>query len=117
MKKKMNIIGYFTTPIKVVEGEMSCMQDISSYALDVKDLLNEKVSPELSDKLNEMLLGFNEDVQLEMVENMLSFICANVLHTTGCYSVDTALEMCYKWIGDEKGIATKGFGKLINRLI
>ena len=61
----MNIIGYFTTPIKVVEGEMSCMQDISSYALDVKDLLNEKVSPE----------------------------------------------------GDEKGIATKGFGKLINRLI
>ena len=49
----MNIIGYFTTPIKVVEGEMSCMQDISSYALDVKDLLNEKVSPELSDKLNE----------------------------------------------------------------
>ena len=80
-------------------------------------LLNEKVSPELSDKLNEMLLGFNEDVQLEMVENMLSFICANVLHTTGCYSVDTALEMCYKWIGDEKGIATKGFGKLINRLI
>ena len=28
----MNIIGYFTTPIKVVEGEMSCMQDISSYA-------------------------------------------------------------------------------------
>ena len=88
----MNIIGYFTTPIKVVEGEMSCMQDISSYALDVK-------------------------VQLEMVENMLSFICANVLHTTGCYSVDTALEMCYKWIGDEKGIATKGFGKLINRLI
>ena len=71
MKKKMNIIGYFTTPIKVVEGDLSCMQDISSYALDVKDLLNEKVSPELSDKLNEMLLGFNEDVQLEMVENML----------------------------------------------
>ena len=33
----MNIIGYFTTPIKVVEGEMSCMQDISSYALDVKE--------------------------------------------------------------------------------
>ena len=68
----MNIIGYFTTPIKVVEGEMSCMQDISSYALDVKDLLDQQVSPELSDKLNEMLLGFNEDVQLEMVENMLS---------------------------------------------
>ena len=64
MKKKMNIIGYFTTPIKVIEGDLSCMQDISSYALDVKDLLN-----------------------------------------------------CYKWIGDEKGIATKGFGKLINRLI
>ena len=85
--------------------------------VDVKDLLDQQVSPELSDKLNEMLLGFNEDVQLEMVENMLSFICANVLHTTGCYSVDTALEMCYKWIGDEKGIATKGFGKLINRLI
>ena len=113
----MNIIGYFTTPIKVVEGDLSCMQDISSYALDVKDLLNEKVSPELSDKLNEMLLGFNEDVQLEMVENMLSFICANVLHTTGCFSVDTALEMCYKWIGEEKGMVTNGFGRLMNRLI
>ena len=117
MKKKMNIIGYFTTPIKVIEGDLSCMQDISSYALDVKDLLNEKVSPELSDKLNEMLLGFNEDVQLEMVENMLSFICANVLHTTGGYSVDTALEMCYKWIGDEKGIATKGFARLLNKIV
>ena len=117
MKKRMEILGYFKVPVKVVEGDMSCMQDINTYTLDVMDLLNEKVSPELSEKLNEMLLGFNEDVQLEMVENMLSFICANVLHTTGCYSVDTALEMCYKWIGDEKGIATKGFAKLLNRIV
>ena len=113
----MNIIGYFTVPIKVIEGEMSCDQDIDSYALNVKDLLDQQVSQELSEKLTEMLLGFNEDVQLEMVENMLSFICANVLHTTGCYSVDTALEMCYKWIGDEKGIATKGFAKLLNKIV
>ena len=75
------------------------------------------MSQELSEKLTEMLLGFNEDVQLEMVENMLSFICAKVLHTTGCYSVDTALELCYKWIGEERGIATSGFGKLMNKLI
>ena len=105
MKKRMEILGYFKVPVKVVEGDMSCMQDINTYTLDVMDLLNE------------MLLGFNEDVQLEMVENMLSFICANVLHTTGCYSVDTALELCYKWIGDEKGIATKGFAKLLNRIV
>ena len=26
MRKKMNIIGYFTVPIKVIEGEMSCDQ-------------------------------------------------------------------------------------------
>ena len=51
----MNIIGYFTTPIKVIEGDLSCMQDISSYALDVKDLLNEKVSPELSDKATRLI--------------------------------------------------------------
>ena len=113
----MNIIGYFTVPIKVIEGEMSCDQDIDSYALNVKDLLDQQVSQELSEKLTEMLLGFNEDVQLEMVENMLSFICAKVLHTTGCYSVDTALELCYKWIGEELGIATSGFGKLMNKLI
>lgn len=30
MRKKMNIIGYFTVPIKVIEGEMSCDQDIDS---------------------------------------------------------------------------------------
>ena len=113
----MNIIGYFTVPIKVIEGEISCDQDIDSYALNVKDLLDQQVSQELSEKLTEMLLGFNEDVQLEMVENMLSFICAKVLHTTGCYSVDTALELCYKWIGEELGIATSGFGKLMNKLI
>ena len=113
----MNIIGYFTVPIKVIEGEMSCMLDIDEYALDVKELLDQQVSPELSEKLTEMLLGFNEDVQLEMVESMLSFICARVLHTTGCYSVDTALEMCYKWIGEEQGMVTTGFGKLMNRLI
>ena len=92
----MNIIGYFTVPIKVIEGEMSCDQDIDSYALNVKDLLDQQVSQELSEKLTEMLLGFNEDVQLEM---------------------DTALELCYKWIGEELGIATSGFGKLMNKLI
>ena len=71
----MNIIGYFTVPIKVIEGEISCDQDIDSYALDVKDLLDRQVSQE------------------------------------------PALEMCYKWIGEEQGMVTTGFGKLMNRLI
>ena len=69
----MNIIGYFTVPIKVIEGEMSCDQDIDSYALNVKDLLDQQVSQELSEKLTEMLLGFNESTSIAKILSAIMF--------------------------------------------
>ena len=89
--------------LKVYEQDLTYQFGVDSTAQYVMECLEDKVSPELLDILNAMLLGFNDDMQLEIADDLLDFAYGQVVHTTGCPSADAVLNACYTWIAEEKG--------------
>ena len=106
MKKKQKKIKFESLEMvfKTIEQDLTDQFSIDSTAQFVMDGLEDRVSPELLELLNAMLLGFNDDMQLEIADDLLDFVCMHVIHTTGCLSADAVLEACYKWIAEEMGI-------------
>ena len=90
-------------PLKVYEQDLTHQFGVDGTAQYVMECLEDKVSPKLLDVLNAMLLGFNDDMQLEIADDLLDFAYGQVVHTTGCPSADAVLNACYTWIAEEKG--------------
>ena len=89
--------------LKVYEQDLTYQFGVDGTAQYVMECLEDKVSPKLLDLLNAMLLGFNDDMQLEIADDLLDFAYGQVVHTTGCPSADAVLNACYTWIAEEKG--------------
>ena len=89
--------------LRVFEQDLTYQFSVDGIAQDVMECLEDKVSPALLDTLNAMLLGFNDDMQLEIADNLLDFAHGHVVHTTGCWSADAVLKSCYEWIAEEQG--------------
>ena len=89
--------------LKVYEQDLTTQFSVDGTAQYVMECLEDKVSPKLLDVLNAMLLGFNDDMQLEIADDLLDFAYGQVVHTTGCPSADAVLNACYTWIAEEKG--------------
>ena len=98
--------------LEVIEQDLRQEQRVDGTAMKVMESLEDKVSTELFEMLKTVLLGFSEPMQLEIADDLLDFACQQVMHTTGCISVDVALGSCYKWIAEEKGIMIN-YDKLI----
>ena len=101
-KKKIKTVSLEKTT-KVIEQDLTYQFCVDGIAQDVMECLEDKVSPELLEVLNAMLLGFNDDMQLEIADDLLDFAYGQVVHTTGCPSADAVLNACYTWIAEEKG--------------
>ena len=89
--------------IKAYEQDLTYQFSVDGTAQYVMECLEDKVSPALLDTLNAMLLGFNDDMQLEIADDLLDFAYGQMVHTTGCPSADAVLYACYTWIAEEKG--------------
>ena len=89
--------------LKIHEQDLTNKMYVESTAEFVMDGLLGRVSPELLDLMNTMLLGFNDDMQLEIADDLFDFVTRQEIHTTGCLSADAVLAACYKCIADEKG--------------
>ncbi len=103
MAKRKIKIESIETSIKVIEQDLRDGYSIDGTSKIIMDCLEDKVSPDLLELLKQMLLGFNDDMQLEIADNLLDFAHGHVVHTTGCPSADAVLAACYKWIAEEKG--------------
>ena len=90
--------------LKVYEQDLTYQFGVDGTAQYVMECLEDKVSPKLLDVLNAMLLGFNDDMQLEIADDLLDFAYGQMVHTTGCPSADAVLYACYTWIAEEKGV-------------
>ena len=90
--------------IKVIEQDLRDGYSIDGTSKIIMDCLEDKVSPDLLELLKQMLLGFNDDMQLEIADNLLDFANGHVVHTTGCPSADAVLEACYMWIAEDQSI-------------
>lgn len=123
IKKKASRVGYKamkkrnqnrTRNMMVISQDLSDAFSIDPDAVYLMELVEGKVSPELLELLNSMLLGFCEDIQFEMANDLLDFANHHIIHKTGCLSVDSILGACYIWIAEEQGIDKEEILKLIS---
>lgn len=104
MKKEFISIESLDKPVTVIKQDLANQYGVDVTAFNVMDVLQEKVSPELWDLLYQMLLPFADSMQLEIADDLLDFAHGYVIHTTGCPSADAVLEVCYRWIAEERGL-------------
>ena len=100
----MNLANNLAADSRVIDQNLKGEYNYDSTALRVIENLEDRVSVQLYDMIRDMLLGFEEGMQLEIADNLLDFTVMHVIHTTGCPSADYILEACYRWIAEEQGI-------------
>ena len=103
-KKKFSLSDCLTQEVEVIDQDLSYEHSIEDVAMSIMEIVEKKVSPELFYMLKDMLLGFDDAMQLEIADDLLDFAHGHVIHTTGCPSADYVLDMCYAYIADEHGI-------------
>lgn len=100
----MNLANNLAADSRVIDQNLKGEYNYDSTALRVIENLEDRVSIQLYDMIRDMLLGFDDGMQLEIADNLLDFTVMHVIHTTGCPSADYILEACYRWIAEEQGI-------------
>ena len=103
-KRIMTLANSLAADSRVIDRDLKNEYNFDSTALMVLGNLEDRVSIELYDMIRDMLLGFEESMQLEIADDLLDFTVMHVIHTTGCPSADYILEACYRWIAEEQGI-------------
>lgn len=107
------------TPLElteVIEQDLAPQFGIDVEVFQVLQCMADKISPELWNLLYAMLLPFDCDMQMEMADDLLDFICQHVIHTTGCPSADLTLKACYTWIAEEQGFEEKEIKNILNKV-
>lgn len=104
MTRKKLLVEKMNRRVKVINQDLRDEYGIDSAALGVMECLEDKVSQTLLELLKIQLLGFGDDMQLEIADDLLDFAYGHVIHSTGCPSADMVLENCYTWIAAEHGI-------------
>ena len=87
----------------VYEQDLRLHQPVDGLATRIMGRMEGKVSDELLELINQMLLGFTEGMQVEIANDLLIFTGSRIVQTTGCVSADAVLKSCYEWIAAEKG--------------
>ena len=103
-KRIMRLANTLAAESRLIDRDLKNEYNFDSTALIVIENLEGRVSVELYNMIRDMMLGFEEGMQLEIADNLLDFAVMHVIHTTGCPSADYVLEACYRWIAEEQGI-------------
>ena len=103
-KRIINFADCLAAESRVIDQNLKGDYTYDSTALRVIENLEDRVSIQLYDMIRDMLLGFEDGMQLEIADNLLDFVTMHVIHTTGCPSADFILEACYILIAEEQGI-------------
>ena len=103
-KSIINFADRLAADCRVIDQNLKGEYNHDGTAMSVIENLEDRVSVALYDMIRDMLLGFEEGMQLEIADNLLDFTVKHVIHTTGCPSADYILEACYRWIAEEQGI-------------
>ena len=112
-RKKTVFVGTLTDLVKYIDHDLNDEFGVDCVAFEVMECLKDKVSSELWDTLFNLLLGFDAEMQIELADDLLDFVCNHTVHTTGCMSADAVLKTCYKWIAEEQGFAKEDIERII----
>ena len=100
----MRLANNLAADCRVIDQNLKGEYNHDGTAMSVIENLEDRVSVALYDMIRDMLLGFEDGMQLEIADNLLDFVTMHVIHTTGCPSADFILEACYILIAEEQGI-------------
>ena len=103
-KSIINFADRLAADCRMIDQNLKDEYNHDGTAMSVIENLEDRVSVALYDMIRDMLLGFEEGMQLEIADNLLDFVTKHVIHTTGCPSADFILEACYILIAEEQGI-------------
>lgn len=116
-RKRQERVGTLEDLVKYFEMDFSSEYGVDVIALSVLECLEDKVSEELWHFFYNILLGFNDEMQLEIADDLLDFAYRQMIHTTGCFSADAALLTCYKLIAEEKGYSDEEINRVLGKVI
>ena len=74
---------------------------IDSTAQSVMECIEGRVSDKLYQDMTDYLLGFNDDMQLEIADNLLDAVCHGWQHYIGIPHIDTKMKSFYFLIEEE----------------
>lgn len=104
MRTKKKVIKKITLDVFFEVQELQPDYGLKTEVEEIMERVGREVSPLLLEMLIQQLLGFHEDMQIEMAENLEEFACLHEVHFTGCADVDYVLAQCYGWIAAELGL-------------
>lgn len=104
MRTKKKVMKRITLDVFFAVQDLQPDYGLTSEVEEIMNRVGKEVSPLLHQMLIEQLLGFHEDMQIEMAENLEEFACLHEVHFTGCADVDYVLAQCYGWIAAELGL-------------
>ena len=104
MRTKKKVIKKISLDVFLSVQDLQPDYGLNPEVEEIMERVAPEVSPLLRDMLEEQLLGFHEDIQIEMAENLEKFACLHEAHFTGSPDVDYVLTQCYAWIAAEHGV-------------
>ena len=104
MKTKKKVIKKISLDVFLSVQDLQPDYGLNPEVEEIMDRVAPEVSPLLRDMLEEQLLGFHEDIQIEMAEDLENFANLHEAHYTGSADVDYVLTQCYAWIAAEHGV-------------
>ncbi len=104
MKTKKKVIKKITLDVFLSVQDLQPDYGLNPEVEEIMDRVAQEVSPLLHEMLIEQLLGFHEDMQIEMAVYLEDFANQHEAHFTGSADVDFVLTQCYAWIAAEHGV-------------
>lgn len=86
---------------KIIVRDMKPECTIGDTTMMVMECIEGRVSDELYQDMMDYLLGFNEDMQLEIADNLLDAVCYGWQHYIGIPHIDTNMMDFYLSIEEE----------------
>ena len=86
---------------KIITRDMRAQYPIDGVAKSVLENIEGRVSDKLYQDMMDYLLGFNDDMQLEIADNLLDAVCYGWQHYIGIPHIDTKMKSFYLLIEEE----------------
>ena len=86
---------------KVFKRNMRSECHIDGTAKSVMECIEGRVSDELYQDMMDYLLGYTDDMQLEIADNLLDAVCHGWEHYIGIRHIDTIMKNFYFLINEE----------------
>ena len=85
----------------IYRRDMKVQCHIDCTARTVMEIVEEHVSPKLFEDMMDYLLGFNDDMQLVIADNLLDSVCYGWERYIGIRHIDTTMKSFYFLIEEE----------------